>query len=147
MSCNLISGFKLSNLPNSVKIFDISANLIENVHHIIVKSKTNIQHFGLAYNSIENLDTFFDPKYWQSLVSLDLTSNNLHELNNLIVELESLKNLRVLILSRNPVVLYPGYRGLVVDSLPNLFSLDDTPIKKEEKINYQDFKLYKGTLI
>lgn len=40
--------------------------------------------------------------------------------------------------------LLPGYRGLVVDSLPNLFSLDDKPISKEERINYLDFKMYEG---
>ncbi|RNA40413.1 leucine-rich repeat-containing 43 [Brachionus plicatilis] len=143
LSCNLITGCSLSNLPNSVKIFDLSANLIQNIHDINVKSRTSIQHFGLAYNSIENLDTYFYPKHWQSLVSLDLTSNNIQDLTNLIIELENLKNLKVLILSRNPVVLYPGYRGLVIDSLTNLYSLDDSPIKKEERINYQDFKLYR----
>ncbi|CAF0887509.1 unnamed protein product [Brachionus calyciflorus] len=146
LSCNLISKCDLSNLPGSLKILDLSANLISNIHEINVKTKTNIQHLSLAYNSIETVDHFFNPKFWGDLVSLDLSSNNLYELANLIIELENLKNLKVLILSRNPVGLIPGYRGLVIDSLPNLFSLDDTPITKEERINFQDFKLYADIL-
>lgn len=42
--------------------------------------------------------------------------------------------------------LLPGYRGLIVDRLQNLFSLDDKPITKEERLNYQDFDQYADKL-
>ena len=42
------------------------------------------------------------------------------------------------------VKLLPGYRGYVIDRLQYLFSLDDKPINKEERINFQDFKFHFG---
>lgn len=68
-----------------------------------------------------------------NLLSLDLSFNNFTDLLGLVSKLATLRKLRVLVLQGNPLALIPGYRGLIIDSLPKLCILDDVSILPDEK--------------
>ncbi|KAG6932951.1 leucine rich repeat containing 43 [Chelydra serpentina] len=68
-----------------------------------------------------------------NLLSLDLSFNNFTDLLGIVSKLATLRRLRTLVLQGNPLVLIPGYRGFVMDSLPKLCILDDRNISPDEK--------------
>uniref|UniRef100_A0A8C4YSE6 Leucine rich repeat containing 43 n=1 Tax=Gopherus evgoodei TaxID=1825980 RepID=A0A8C4YSE6_9SAUR len=70
---------------------------------------------------------------WPNLLSLDLSFNNFTDLMSIVSKLATLWRLRTLVLQGNPLVLIPGYRGFVIDSLPKLCILDDRNISPDEK--------------
>ena len=68
-----------------------------------------------------------------NLVSLDLSFNNLTDLQNMVAGLQTLKHLRLLLLQGNPLALVPHYRGFTIDSLARLCVLDDITVASSEK--------------
>lgn len=72
-----------------------------------------------------------------NLVSLDLSFNDLTDLQGLIASLRTLPHLRVLVLQGNPLALVPYYRGLTIDSLPQLCVLDDITVSPSEKYQFR----------
>lgn len=71
------------------------------------------------------------PALAPTLRRLDLGDNLVMRLSALSA-LESLPNLRVLVLAGNPVAALPGYRGTVLDIAPELESLDGIPVDARE---------------
>ncbi|XP_075389653.1 leucine-rich repeat-containing protein 43 [Tenrec ecaudatus] len=94
-----------------------------------------LQHLGLGHNkllgSLESL--YVTAHHWPNLVSLDLSFNNLTDLQSLVGSLRSLRQLRLLVLQGNPLALVPYYRGLTIDTLSRLCVLDDTTVSPNEK--------------
>lgn len=72
-----------------------------------------------------------------NLVSLDLSFNDLTDLQGLIASLRTLPHLRVLVLQGNPLALVPYYRGFTIDSLPRLCVLDDITVSPSEKYQFR----------
>ncbi|XP_045152777.1 leucine-rich repeat-containing protein 43 [Echinops telfairi] len=94
-----------------------------------------LQHLGLGHNKLlgplESL--YVTAHHWPNLVSLDLSFNNLTDLQSLVGSLHSLRQLRLLVLQGNPLALVPYYRGLTIDTLSRLCVLDDTTVSPNEK--------------
>ena len=80
------------------------------------------------FKLIENLETC------ESLTKLDLTLNFIGDLTTSLDNLEGLVHLKELILMGNPCTQYPGYRDLVISTLPTLSKLDGVEIEKSERI-------------
>ncbi|VCW91057.1 unnamed protein product [Gulo gulo] len=72
-----------------------------------------------------------------NLVSLDLSFNDLTDLQGLIASLSTLPHLRVLVLQGNPLALVPYYRGFTIDSLSRLCVLDDVTVSPSEKHQFR----------
>ena len=68
-----------------------------------------------------------------NLVSLDLSFNDLTDLQGTVAGLRTLRHLRLLVLQGNPLALVPCYRGFVIDSLSGLCVLDDITVASSEK--------------
>ena len=68
-----------------------------------------------------------------NLISLDLSFNNLTDLQSMVAGLQTLPHLRLLLLQGNPLALVPHYRGLTIDSLARLCVLDDITVSSNEK--------------
>lgn len=156
-------------MPNKLKLLDLTGNYLSDLKNLKKKPLLNLEHLGLAYNWIENIHNCFDFNNWLSLTSIDLSFNQFTDLIQLTQSLLGLKKLKILQLYGNPVFLLPGYRGFVINSFEGifffrnlqyflkfninilendikLFALDDRAVNREERINFQDFKLYADSI-
>ena len=111
-----------------LKILYLQSNLIPKIENVSKLKK--LEYLNLALNNVlvvENLEGC------ESLTKLDMTVNFVGKLTTI----ESLKRnefLRDLYLTGNPCTEYVGYRDYVIATLPQLSSLDGTPISKSERI-------------
>lgn len=80
----------------------------------------------------------------QKLVSLDLSFNDLTDLQSMIAGLSTLKHLRLLVLQGNPLALVPYYRGFTIDSLARLCVLDDITVSPNEKHQFRGLSIHGG---
>ncbi|KAI8838401.1 hypothetical protein BC829DRAFT_447405 [Chytridium lagenaria] len=96
-------------------------------------------HIGCGYNSISSLrcsdPLLTDPFTWfpETLVSLDLSGNNLIDLDETVATLENARNLKILSLMKNPIALLKVYRTVVVSRLWKLVSLDEVGVTNFER--------------
>lgn len=86
------------------QILDLTGNYLNNLKNFKKKPLINLQHFGLAYNWINDIQGCFEYSNWPSLTSLDLSCNQFTDLVSLTHSLLGLKKLKVLMLYGNPVV-------------------------------------------
>jgi len=112
---------RLENLPEtlvSLHAYDnqiASLQLSNPVLHKLV-------HLGLGYNNISHVGSWVE--HLTSLQSLDLCHNNISDLDATIDSLTNLDALEHLHLEGNLVASEHGYRRSVIESLPDLVTLD-----------------------
>ncbi|XP_025090647.1 leucine-rich repeat-containing protein 43-like isoform X2 [Pomacea canaliculata] len=94
-------------------------------------------HLGLGYNNISFIGDYITGDIWPSLLSLDLSNNNLTDLLDVVQKFSTLPKLRYLVLTGNPLTLIPGYRGYIIDNLHCLTILDDIRISADEKHHFK----------
>ncbi|XP_042818617.1 leucine-rich repeat-containing protein 43 isoform X5 [Panthera tigris] len=98
-----------------------------------------LQHLGLGHNKLlgplESL--YVTSNHWPNLVSLDLSFNDLTDLQGMMASLGTLSRLRLLVLQGNPLALLPYYRGFTIDSLSQLCVLDDITVSPSEKHQFR----------
>lgn len=75
-----------------------------------------------------------------NLVSLDLSFNDLIDLQGMVASLSTLQRLRLLVLQGNPLALVPYYRGFTIDSLARLCVLDDVTVSPTEKYQFRGLR-------
>ncbi|XP_045881237.1 leucine-rich repeat-containing protein 43 [Meles meles] len=139
LSANQIKEIEAINLPPTLKVLELYGNKISSVECLCTRPPPHLQHLGLGHNKLlgplESLYVTAD--YWPNLVSLDLSFNDLTDLQGLIASLSTLLHLRVLVLQGNPLALVPYYRGFTIDSLPRLCVLDDITVSPSEKHQFR----------
>ncbi|KYO39726.1 leucine-rich repeat-containing protein 43 isoform B [Alligator mississippiensis] len=134
LSANKISEINSANLPRTLKVLELCGNKIVALQDLCSHPPPQLQHLGLGYNLLgSSEDEHLTGQFWPNLLSLDLSFNNFTDLLGLVSKLATLRKLRVLVLQGNPLALIPGYRGLIIDSLPKLCILDDVSILPDEK--------------
>ncbi|NXJ15420.1 LRC43 protein, partial [Odontophorus gujanensis] len=135
LCANQISRITSANLPRTLKVLELCCNAVADLQGLCVQPPPELQHLGLGYNRLHDplQDKHLTADFWPNLISLDLSFNNLTDLQGLLSQLSSLKKLRILVLQGNPLALIPAYRGFVVDSLPKLSVLDDIHIGLNER--------------
>lgn len=99
---NKIRSVEYSNLPTSLKLLDLSGNFLDGEQPIDCNSRLKLQHFGLAFNWIERFRA--EAPLCSTLVSLDLSHNQIRHLTVLIDQLVQLRVLKNLVLYGNPIV-------------------------------------------
>ncbi|KAI9338528.1 hypothetical protein BDR26DRAFT_919422 [Obelidium mucronatum] len=125
---NLIESFEPSNLPQDIQILHLNANRLAVCPNI--SKLASLIHFGASHNLIKSVDGFVAPS---CLVSLDLSGNELCDLNGTVQRLECIPNLQILALLRNPLFLIEGYRKTVVSKMMRLIVLDDVNVSISER--------------
>ncbi|XP_047553508.1 leucine-rich repeat-containing protein 43 [Lutra lutra] len=139
LSANQIKEIDAINLPPTLKVLELYGNKISSMECLCTRPPPHLQHLGLGHNKLlgplESLYVTAD--YWPNLVSLDLSFNDLTDLQGLIASLRTLPHLRVLVLQGNPLALVPYYRGFTIDSLPRLCVLDDITVSPSEKHQFR----------
>ncbi|CAD7674470.1 unnamed protein product [Nyctereutes procyonoides] len=135
LSANQIKEVDAINLPPTLKVLELYGNKITSMECLCAHPPPRLQHLGLGHNKLlgplESLYVTAD--HWPNLVSLDLSFNDLTDLQGMIASLSTLQHLRLLVLQGNPLGLVPYYRGFTIDSLSRLCVLDDITVSPNEK--------------
>ncbi|XP_057381919.1 leucine-rich repeat-containing protein 43 [Balaenoptera acutorostrata] len=135
LSANQIKEIDTTNLPPTLKVLELYGNKMTSMECLCTRLPPRLQHLGLGHNKLlgplESLYVTSD--YWPNLVSLDLSFNDLTDLQGTVAGLRTLRHLRLLVLQGNPLALVPCYRGFVIDSLSGLCVLDDITVASSEK--------------
>ncbi|CAK7314080.1 Leucine-rich repeat-containing protein 43 [Vulpes lagopus] len=139
LSANQIKEVDAINLPPTLKVLELYGNKITSMECLCAHPPPRLQHLGLGHNKLlgplESLYVTAD--HWPNLVSLDLSFNDLTDLQGMIASLSTLQHLRLLVLQGNPLGLVPYYRGFTIDSLPRLCVLDDITVSPSEKYQFR----------
>ncbi|XP_075710821.1 leucine-rich repeat-containing protein 43 [Rhinoderma darwinii] len=148
LSANKLKTVYSDNLPRKLKMLELCSNHISSLKDLSMNPPPLLQHLGLAYNRIQcsSESLFLTANIWPTLVSLDLSFNDLTELFNLVSRISTLQNLRILMLQGNPLTFITSYRGYTIDCLPNLCVLDDVLILPDEKYKFSGLSKKKEAL-
>ncbi|XP_004595453.2 leucine-rich repeat-containing protein 43 [Ochotona princeps] len=145
LSANHIKEVDAAHLPPTLKVLELYGNELASMESLCVHPPPpGLQHLGLGHNKLlgplESL--YITASHWPSLVSLDLSFNDLTDLQRLVAALRTLRRLRLLVLQGNPLALVPYYRGFTIDSLGRLCVLDDITVSPNEKHQFRGLSLH-----
>ncbi|XP_026899869.2 leucine-rich repeat-containing protein 43 isoform X2 [Acinonyx jubatus] len=139
LSANQIQEIDAVNLPPTLKVLELYGNEICSMECLCAAPPPRLQHLGLGHNKLlgplESL--YVTCNHWPNLVSLDLSFNDLTDLQGMMASLSTLRRLRLLVLQGNPLALLPYYRGFTIDSLSQLCVLDDITVSPSEKHQFR----------
>nr|XP_020447014.1 leucine-rich repeat and coiled-coil domain-containing protein 1 [Monopterus albus]XP_020447015.1 leucine-rich repeat and coiled-coil domain-containing protein 1 [Monopterus albus] len=127
LSSNSISKIEGLSSLTSLRTLNLSCNLITKVEGL--NGLVNLTRLNLSYNQINNLTGLLHLHGTEyKLKHLSLHSNHLDSIDHLLQCLLGLQGLREVTLSQdgrdNPVCRSPGYREIVMQSLPQISVLD-----------------------
>lgn len=122
----------LENIPRSLVVLNAYANEISSIR-FDNGGIAPIIHMGLGYNQISDPNLLMP--FCSTLVSLDLSFNNLVSLEEVISCLSKFPRLKYLWLAGNPLALAKSYRIALVYRLPGLESLDDVKCVREKPLS------------
>lgn len=116
----------------------MQSNLIARIENLSKLKK--LEYLNLALNNIERIENV---EGLESLNKLDLTLNFIGDLTS-VEKLRHNINLRELILTGNPCTDFENYRNFVITVLPQLDSLDGSPITRTDRIvamkGFEDYR-------
>lgn len=135
LSANYIKNVNSRNLPRKLLSLELNSNMVSELFSLCVDPPALV-HLGLGNNCLTYVDDYLSGDHWPTLLSLDLSYNNLTDLPETLRKLKTLPNLRNIIMMGNPLMLTPGYRGFVVDNLKKIDLLDDVRIEADERHRY-----------
>ncbi|KAF0872129.1 LRC43 protein, partial [Crocuta crocuta] len=135
LSANQIKEINAANLPPTLKVLELYGNKISSMECLCSPPPPRLQHLGLGHNKLQGpLESLYvTSDHWPNLISLDLSFNDLTDLQGMTASLSALQRLRLLVLQGNPLALLPYYRGFTIDSLARLCVLDDITVSPSEK--------------
>ncbi|XP_049624185.1 leucine-rich repeat-containing protein 43 [Suncus etruscus] len=148
LSANQIQDIHSAHLPRTLKVLELYGNQLSSLECLCEHPPPLLQHLGVGHNQLLGPSEclFLTAKYWPHLVSLDLSFNNLMDLEALMAALRSLQHLRLLVLQGNPLALVAHYRGFTIDSLASLCVLDDLTVSPSEKYQFRGLGFEGGLL-
>nr|XP_058898656.1 leucine-rich repeat and coiled-coil domain-containing protein 1 isoform X2 [Kogia breviceps] len=153
LSSNQISQIEGLNTLTKLRTLNLSCNLITRIEGL--KALTNLTRLNLSYNHINDLSGLM-PLHGikHKLRYIDLHSNCIDSIHHLLQCMVGLHFLTNLILEKNgednPVCHLPGYRAVMLQTLPQLRVLDcknifDEPVNMAE-INSSRLQCFEGLL-
>ncbi|XP_036133134.1 leucine-rich repeat-containing protein 43 [Molossus molossus] len=142
LSANQIKEIDAVNLPPTLKVLEVYGNSITSMECLCARPPPRLQHLGLGHNKLLGplQSLYVTSEHWPNLVSLDLSFNDLTDLQGMIASLRTLQCLRLLVLQGNPLALVPYYRGFTIDSLARLCVLDDITVSSSEKHQFRGLR-------
>ncbi|KAJ3307779.1 Leucine-rich repeat-containing protein 43 [Blyttiomyces sp. JEL0837] len=134
---NFLTHVDVQNLPPAIEILHLNGNWLTSCPDI--SKFQHLVHLGLGYNSIKSLREIDNTNStatssWlpPSLISFDITANDLVELQETVDTLSKLSTLKILCLLKNPLALHKDYRRTVVTNIKSLILLDDIAVSHSE---------------
>lgn len=120
---------ELCDIPICLTLLHATQNSISRVQSLV--SLRYLQHIGLGFNQLSNIDFLRDASHM--LISVDLSFNELEDIHHVVDMVSQLPHLQILALMGNVMSLNPNYRPFVIRECQNLMILDDIKITDEER--------------
>ncbi|CAF0857046.1 unnamed protein product, partial [Didymodactylos carnosus] len=139
---NDIHNIVCKRFPDELEYLELGANFISDLEPLIICGGNcikTLQHIGVGWNEIGDIQQIFTQEKWLNLCSLDLSYNLLSDIFCVVQPLKQLLKLRILYLQGNPICLIPFYRAYIIDSFQHLSVFDDVTITAEERFRYRSF--------
>lgn len=108
----------------------ISLTGLDNLVKSHLGNFNNLSWLDMSFNKIKSIENHLNG--FVNLKILYLHGNNIVDINQ-VVNLRILKNLKSLTLHGNPIENVSCYRGFVIQILPQISSLDFSPILSQER--------------
>lgn len=120
---------ELCDIPACLTQLYATQNSISRVQNLA--SLQHLQHIGLGFNRLSNVDFLRDAGHM--LISVDLSFNELEDIHHVVDVMSQLPHLQILALMGNVISLNPNYRPFVIRECQSLMILDDIKITEEER--------------
>ncbi|XP_029044955.1 leucine-rich repeat-containing protein 51-like [Osmia bicornis bicornis] len=108
----------------------ISMEGFENLVRKLLDEPAHLSWLDLSYNEISSIGD--DIVHFPNLKIFYLHGNNISDIND-VVKLKGLHNLKSLTLHGNPIQHLLDYRGYIVHILPQLTTIDFSPVLSDER--------------
>ncbi|KAM9810902.1 leucine-rich repeat-containing protein 43-like [Neosynchiropus ocellatus] len=139
LSANSISKIPLANLPKTLRVLDLRANLLNDLSSLSDSQPPHLHYLGLSSNILGSSEdmTYFTKDLWPQLVCLDLSDCEFGAQQELLDHLSELPHLKSLMLQGNPLSLARSYPGFTIDRLPHLSFLDAAQISPDDRQRFR----------
>jgi Leucine-rich repeat (LRR) protein len=124
---------RLENLPPGLEELYLNGNCIDHLALNMNKPITTLFHLGLNRNKIRQTALTQIVKVFPNLMCLDLSFNDLCELDPAIIWIKKLTLMRMLSLEGNPLFFTPHYRIIMVEQMPNLKVIDSITVPVDQR--------------
>ena len=131
---------KIEHLPASLEELYLNGNQINEVSINAAKPLRNVIHVGLNMNKLRQPALVQLVKVFPSLFCLDVSFNDLCDLDTSVTWLKKLKDLKMLSVEGNPLFLAPNCTEILKESLPSLKIIDGNTVFHEKSGNAIDSK-------
>lgn len=119
-----------SHLPPNLQELNLTGNMISTIEAGSVQF-TSLIHLGVSYNQLDDDSLTKIVSVFPKLFCLDISHNRLESIIQTLRSLILLKDLKMLYMLGNPVVLVPNYRQVLKTKFNKLRILDGTPTLNE----------------
>lgn len=111
-------------LPPSLEELFLNGNEIDEVGINVNKPLNSLIHLGLSLNKIRQPALVHIVKVFPNLFCLDVSFNDICDMDRALDWITKLTKLRMLALEGNPLVLTPNYTNSVIERIPTLKIVD-----------------------
>ncbi|CAG9311619.1 unnamed protein product [Blepharisma stoltei] len=126
---------KIENLDQltELRTLNLSHNRIEKIENL--SALTSLSDLDLSHNRISSTENLKGLTQVPSLTSIDLSFNNICDVEEFFTVFTSLSNLGCLYLKNNNCIRYiPNYRKTLIARIPSLKHLDEKPVFEVERL-------------
>ncbi|CAK1549705.1 unnamed protein product [Leptosia nina] len=124
LTCNYIDKIEASFMPCGLKLLELQANRISDVVHFAEKLPSDMTYLGLSRNLLNNESLASLARLPHHLTVLDLSDNDICDLNSVLDPLALLPSLTALQLAGNPCAVCAAYARTTLARLLRLQWLD-----------------------
>ncbi|XP_047507392.1 uncharacterized protein LOC125051224 [Pieris napi] len=128
LTCNYIDKIDPTVLPLGLKVFELQANRLSDVEHFAEYLPSEMLYLGLSRNLLNNDSALGLARLPHSITVLDLSDNDIYDLNSVLDPLALLPSLTALQLAGNPCSVCAAYARSTISRLPRLLWLDNREI-------------------
>ena len=131
LSFNCIS--RIENLPPNLEELYLNGNQVDHIALNLNKPINSMYHLGLSRNKVRQTALSQIVKIFPNLFCLDLSFNELCEIDSTIAWIKNLSSLKMLSLEGNPLILTANYQKIMVERMPNIKVLDSVTIPADQR--------------
>ncbi|XP_063529827.1 uncharacterized protein LOC134741029 [Cydia strobilella] len=125
---NYIGDIDPAFLPPGLKLLELQANRISSTETFAEHLPPTLLYLGLARNLLTNESLQGLPRLPRVITTLDLSENDIYNLETVLDGLGTLPYLKALSLAGNPCSVCMGYSSIITMRLPNLQWLDSREV-------------------
>ncbi|KAI3387721.1 hypothetical protein SNEBB_001875 [Seison nebaliae] len=131
LSVNSIRKVNGNNLPGNLEFLELLGNSISSLRDVH-SLPPSMKYLGVAHNLIPSIETI---TVLRNLQAIDLSFNDLSDIERTVKNLSLIPELTVLYLMGNPISLLPWYKIYIIDSITTLAVLDGDNIYVDGRVN------------